>query len=175
MTKGKSKTAKSETAASRLPKDFTLEDIAGLIREERNAPINRAYQKFLEFVNAAVQDPDFRHEDSRALLMFLLGARDQLLDGITPEWTIGDIVKPITDDATRKARDGKNGPLGEAKAYVIREWLAQERKRGEKTGFALEVLDRAMEISGRKIAEKTIRENWLSAKSIESWRKDHGE
>lgn len=172
MSKSKPRSARDKTMASELPADWTLEDFEALMRAKRDAPISRAYRKFYDFVNDCVHDPDFRHDDSRALLLFLTGARDSLLDGITSEWALSDIVQPIINDITANARNGKNGPLNKAKDFAIGKWLSIERKRGEKEGFCLEVQAKVSLIAERNIAIKTIRDNWLSAKSIESWRKE---
>ena len=143
----------------------------------QNSNLNRAKQKVHNFVNECVGDPLFRHPDCAVLLQFLIGMRDSLIEGITKEWSMTDILHPIVEDyrpiiaaeGARKALESKLEKLGDVRNYVIGVWVSKPRKRGEKEGFCREIVEEAIRRAGRKIAIKTIRDNWLSSESISAW------
>lgn len=169
---------------NRVPYNFdswSLKAKLDYYRDCEQLPIRKAYSKVYDFVNQCVKDPDFLHPDSAVLLRFMIGVRDSLAEGITEEWSMADLLHPIIEEfrpilkaeAADQALRIKNEKLEPAKDYAIRSWLSKRRSRGEKEGFCREIQAEVSKIAGRKpeqpIAIKTIRDNWLSEKTIAEW------
>lgn len=89
--------AKQQTrpAAPIWPEDAGYDEITAFILDRNKQPIELASRKLNDFVNRCVNDPDFRHPQSEALMNFLLIVRDHLCSGINENWTLDDILAPI--------------------------------------------------------------------------------
>lgn len=133
----------------KLPEGDDYAALVSAVTAERERPIAKACGKLFDFVNAAVQDPDFRHADSATLLSFLLLVRDELADGINELWDMDDVFAPLVkvlhqhrSGLTKgKPRPNRKSPLRRGLEMLVDEGLDNDA--------VLDVLGDADEVSRR--------------------------
>jgi hypothetical protein len=111
MVKKKEKPLPSRPAAPIWREDADLDEIEAFILDRNKQPIELARGRLRDFVNRCVNDSDFRHPQSEALLSFLLIVRDHLCHDINENWTLADILQPVENQVRQALAERRMGGL----------------------------------------------------------------